>query len=182
MKRYWAYFKYVVRHKWYVLKACWKHGLIWRGLVHDLSKFRPSEFVPYAMHFYNMCGEIKPWRDSTGYYKPTETGDPEFDVAWMKHFRRNEHHWQAWLVPEDGTRINPSDHETVRAIVHAMPVAVAKEMVCDWVGAGMAQGKPDTVAWRIQNRGKLILHPDTRKLVENLVLVVWNVKQVVERP
>lgn len=57
---YWKYFKYVLRHKWYVFLACLKYGLIWRGIVHDLSKFKPDEFIAYARFFY---GDY-PWDDA----------------------------------------------------------------------------------------------------------------------
>jgi hypothetical protein len=49
---YWKYFKYVVKHKWYVFVACCKQGIIWRGIIHDMSKFLPSEFIPYARFFH----------------------------------------------------------------------------------------------------------------------------------
>jgi len=50
--KYLKYLKYILKHKWYVMIECFKNGLIWRGLMHDLSKFLPSEFIPYANFFY----------------------------------------------------------------------------------------------------------------------------------
>jgi hypothetical protein len=93
MKRHWEYLKYVVRHRWFVMLACFQHGLIWRGLVHDLSKFLPSEWFPYARFFYEPNGTKKTRRDKSGYYKPTDTGDSAFDFAWLLHQKRNRHHW-----------------------------------------------------------------------------------------
>ncbi len=46
MKRHWAYLKYVLRHKLFVALVCCKKGLLWRGLVHDWHKLRPSELDP----------------------------------------------------------------------------------------------------------------------------------------
>ena len=57
------YLCYVLRHKWYVFIECCKLGIPVRGLVHDLSKFRPSEWFPYA----NFIHKPKQ-RDDTGYY------------------------------------------------------------------------------------------------------------------
>ena len=120
-----SYLKYVLRHKWYVFLECVKLGIPIRGITHDLSKFLPDEFIPYALHFY---GGIKTGRDETGYYKPTDTGDPDFEMAWLLHQKRNDHHWQWWILPEDdgGTKILE------------MSEGACKEMLADWRGAGKA--------------------------------------------
>ena len=167
MRRYIAYLRYLIRHRRYVRRACWGEGLYWRGLVHDLSKFRPDEFIPYARHFYNRDGSKKQARGKTGYYKPTDTGDPAFDFAWFLHQKRNRHHWQWWILPEDdgGTKIMEMDRDSVR------------EMVCDWAGAGKAQGffsPPDdeyyeTRKWYEKNNQKMQLHPRTRTLVHTMI-------------
>ena len=47
------YLKYLLKHKYYATKYCFKFGLYWRGLVHDLSKFLPSEWIAYREYFYN---------------------------------------------------------------------------------------------------------------------------------
>lgn len=96
MNKYIAYLKYIIRHKWFVFIECCRMGIPLRGAIHDMSKFLPSEFFPYARHFYG-----KKVRDKTGYYKPTDTGDPAFDHAWFLHQKRNAHHWQYWIFPDD---------------------------------------------------------------------------------
>lgn len=151
MSPYLRYLWYVIRHKWYVLKACWGAGLLWQGIIHDISKLRPSEFMPYAQHFYGPNAQER--RDATGYYKPTDTGDAAFDFAWLLHQKRNRHHWQWWILPEDegGMKVLP------------MPTRYWVEMVCDWQGAGLAQGKPDIRAWWEANNHKMQLHPETRR-------------------
>ncbi|KPK66807.1 MAG: hypothetical protein AMS21_00930 [Gemmatimonas sp. SG8_38_2] len=131
----------MIRHKWYVFIECIKLGLWWRGLVHDLSKFLPSEWFAYANYFYG------------------DVDGAAFDIAWLRHQHRNPHHWQYWLLREDSG--------TVKAL--EMPYIYAFEMVADWRGAGMAQGKPDTLAWYEANRGKMHLHKATRVLVEDLL-------------
>src|SRR5664280_1736204 len=99
LTRYDKYLWYVVCHRWFVFIECCKLGIPWQGIVHDLSKFRPSEFFPYARHFHGVGA--KEWRDKTGYYKPTDTGDSAFDFAWFLHQKRNAHHWQYWIFPSD---------------------------------------------------------------------------------
>lgn len=154
MKQYLAYLSYVLRHKWFVMLACFENRLYWRGLIHDLSKFLPSEFIPYARHFYAPDGSKQSRRDKTGYYKPTDTGDPAFDHAWFLHQKRNSHHWQYWTIPEDGEglKLLPMPHNDVL------------EMICDWQGAGRAQGTKqwrDITPWYRANAHKLQLHNTT---------------------
>lgn len=151
------YLSYVLRHKWFVFIECCKLGIPWLGIIHDWSKFRPSEWFPYAEHFYgtNKKG-IKEGRDKTGYYKPYDTGDQAFDFAWLLHQKRNKHHWQWWLLPTDAEGVK----------IFEMPVKYRKEMVADWRGAGRAQGTPDTIAWYDKNKDKMQLQKETRKWVE----------------
>lgn len=153
MRKFFTYLKYLVRHKWFVFLECCKFGMPVRGLLHDMSKFRPSEFFPYMNHF---GGGIKTGRDSTGYYKPTDTGDLAFDRAWFLHQKRNNHHWQFWIIPTDGGGIK----------VLEMPLFARKEMVADWRGAGKAQGTPDVKKWYAANKDKLVLGQETRTWVE----------------
>ena len=40
-----------MRHKWYVMVECFKVGLYRQGIVHDLSKFSITEFMPSARYF-----------------------------------------------------------------------------------------------------------------------------------
>jgi hypothetical protein len=48
------YLNYLLRHKWYVGIECFKKGLIWRGLVHDLSKFLQANFFLMLIIFMAM--------------------------------------------------------------------------------------------------------------------------------
>jgi hypothetical protein len=51
---YLKYLLYVLEHKWNVGIECLKMGMPLHALTHDLSKFRPSEFIPYAKYFYGL--------------------------------------------------------------------------------------------------------------------------------
>jgi hypothetical protein len=151
--------KYILKHKWFVFLACCRLGIWWRGITHDLSKFRPSEFIPYARHFFN---DVK--RGATGYYKSEDTLiDPNFDYAWFLHQKRNDHHWQYWIIPLDEDENGPTC-STVE-----MPLNVCKEMVADWIGAGRVQGTPNTKRWYEVHGPKLQLHPQTRQTIEKLL-------------
>ena len=160
--RYRAYLGYVLRHKRYVFQAARELGIPLRGLLHDLSKFRPSELLPYARYFYEPDGSPLTRRDETGYYQAARSGDDAFDVAWMLHQHRNPHHWQYWVLPLDdgGLRALPMPQEYIR------------EMVADWRGAGIAQGHGDDVLpWYRAHKDQMVLHPITRMMVEALIRV-----------
>lgn len=154
MSKHLKYGSYVLRHKWFVFIEALKLGIPWLGIIHDLSKFLPSEWIPYAAFFY---GEKPSPRDNTGYYKPTDTGNQAFDFAWLLHQKRNKHHWQWWILPDDsgGQKTLP------------MPDKYRREMLADWRGAGRAQGYGDnTPEWYEANKHKMRLHPDTREWIE----------------
>lgn len=165
--KYIKYLKYLLRHKWYVMIECFKACLIWRGIMHDLSKFLPSEFIPYANYFYGKGNNIKRGRNETGYYKPTDTGDLNFDWAWLLHQKRNKHHWQYWILP--------TDEEGIKIFEIEEPYLT--EMICDWLGAGKAQGKfsPkedkffETRKWYQQNGNKMQLNIQTRREIEKRI-------------
>jgi hypothetical protein len=139
---------------------CFKFGLYYRGLKHDISKFFPSEWFPYANFFYGSAPKAK--RDETGYYKPTDTGDEKFDFAWLLHQKRNDHHWQWYVLPEDGGGFK----------VLEMDVNAVFEMTCDWCGASKAQEKGGwrgVFTWYEANAKKMLFHPDSRDLVESIL-------------
>lgn len=41
----WGHFKTITSHKLLVMKYCFKVGLYKQGLLHDLSKYSPTEFL-----------------------------------------------------------------------------------------------------------------------------------------
>jgi len=161
---YFKYLKYLLKHKFYVGKECFKIGLFYRGLIHDLSKFTLSEFIPYAKHFHGPKSyKDSAKRDKTGYYKPTNTGDPDFDLAWLFHKNRNKHHWQYWIIPEL--------EENEKQVAIEIPEIYIKEMVCDWLGAAQAQGKErkSVLNWWKENKHKMIFHSNSYCKIEEML-------------
>jgi hypothetical protein len=168
---YLKYLKYVVRHKWFVFLGCLKLGkdssfffpLFWLGIVHDWSKFRPSEFLPYAKWFngpygigwsqekHGGCGDEIALHEELSY---------RFDVAWLKHQHRNKHHWQHWLLQEDNGPIKTLD----------MPDTYLFEMIADWYGAGRAITGRETISpWYEANKEKIRVSERTRKTLETII-------------
>ncbi len=165
MRRYISYLRYVINHKWFVLLSCWEKGLRWQGIIHDMSKLRLDEFIPYAKFFYNKDGSKRQIRDKTGYYKPYDTGDKAFDFAWLLHQKRNKHHWQWWILPLDdgGNKVITMDYKYMN------------EMMCDWQGASMAQGYgKETKEWYFKNKNKMILSKYTTAQIETLYKIFDN--------
>ncbi len=141
MKKHLKHLRYLIRHKWFVLVECWKVGLYWQGIVHDWSKFLPSEWFPYTDFLYGDIGSRK-----IAY---------AFDVAVLKHYKRSNHHWQSWIF-----------HSQAGMKPMEMSYKDCLEMICDWHGAGRAKGEPNTKAWWNKNKDNIILHSNTRKYIE----------------
>lgn len=144
------YALYLVRHKWFVLVAGLKmKAPLWRLLIHDWSKFLPSEWLPYARYFYAYERGQQP-----------EAARAAFNRAWLHHQHLNPHHWQHYILTEDSGR----------AFALPMPERLIREMVADWMGAGRAiTGRWDAQAWYRKNANVMTLHPDTRQRVEELL-------------
>jgi len=163
--KFFKYLRYLVKHKWYVMLECFHEGLFWRGVTHDLSKFLPDEFFPYMNYFYGK--KSKEHIQKEGFCKPKVTNDEKFDFAWLLHQKRNKHHWQWWVLPEDNGRTK----------VLEMPYPYLQEMICDWIGAGKAQGfvSPpndkyyETNIWYQHNKNRIILHEKSRARIERIL-------------
>ena len=55
------HFKTITKHKFYVMKLCFRFGLYKQGLLHDLSKYTWSEFATGAKYYlgYNLLTVMK---------------------------------------------------------------------------------------------------------------------------
>ncbi len=127
------YIFYLMRHKFWVMYFCFKHGLFWQGIVHDWDKLLPSMLYTYARHY----PMIRRKRNTDGCYNPLEA-PPDYQRAMLEHFNRSKHHWQHWIMA-NGVVYQPLD----------IPEKYIREMICDWAGAGRTrQGK----AW---HKGKV---------------------------
>lgn len=149
MRDHLAYLRYVLRHKWYVFHACLELRVpLHQAILHDWSKFLPSEWFAYVATFYAPGGS-KRYIESS-----------DFDRAWNRHQKIQPHHWQFWLLSMDSGTTHPLE----------MPERFVREMVADWVGAGLAiTGKREVMSWYLKNRDKMQLHLKTRARVEQLL-------------
>ena len=84
MNKFFKHLKIIHTHRKYVRQMCFKMGLYWQGLVHDLSKYSPVELSIYK--YYN--GKRSPHqecREILGY-----------SPSWIHHYHKNKHHYQYW--------------------------------------------------------------------------------------
>jgi hypothetical protein len=159
MWQYWSHFKYIMIHKWYVFLECRKKGILWRGIVHDLSKFRPSEFIAYSNYFFNTDGTRKD--PMSNYSRQKEA----FKRAWCCHQNRNDHHPFYWTT---GTHNSSGGNNSVEAVFP--DVWALKETAADMIGASAAQGNSDPLQgakdYYLKHKDNIILHPLARSILE----------------
>ncbi len=126
MKYYQKFFGHlwmINKHKFWVFYYACKLGIPFRGLVHDLSKFSPTEFFESVRYYTGTSSPIPECKKANGY-----------SLAWQHHKGRNPHHYEYWMDNFDkgGTPIR-------------MPFIYSVEMICDWLAAGKAyRGKQFT--------------------------------------
>lgn len=112
-KRFFGHLKTVMKHRREVRKLCFKCGLYWQGLTHDLSKYSPVEFINGVKFFTGTASPHLGERRTYGYSK-----------AWLNHKGHNKHHVEYWHDIVNG-KTQPID----------MPNRYYVEMMCDRIAA-----------------------------------------------
>lgn len=108
-----------LKHKWFVLLAGLRtKAPLWRLLIHDWTKFLPSELPHYQRQFFGKAD------------RPLS-----FARCWLRHQNRHAHHWEYWVPRTGHTRCVPPypDNDPL-----PMPEWAVREMVADWLGASRA--------------------------------------------
>lgn len=152
-----AHFKTITKHRHKVMALCFRTGIGTQGLLHDLSKYSPSEFFSGAKYFRGNRSPNEYERELLGY-----------SAAWMHHKGRNRHHYEYW------TDVDP---KTKRYAPVRMPLRYVTEMFCDRVAAcKIYQGNKYTDAsayeYFIKGNAKDSMHPETaKKLCDWLMLL-----------
>lgn len=116
IQKFFSYFALICRHKYYVGKYCFKAGIPLQGILHDLSKFSPTEFFESIKYFQGDRSPIEACKKDKGYSN-----------AWLHHKGRNKHHYQYWFYQSDESSFPVK-----------MPFKYAIELICDYLGAGHA--------------------------------------------
>ena len=128
-----------------------RNRLLDHVIFHDKSKSDPEEASAYDKYFYG------------------NKEDPEvkkaFDYAWLHHIHNNPHHWQHWVLinDDDGT------------YALEMPPEYVYEMIADWWSFSWKSGNLyEIFDWYADHSGKMILHENTRKLVDKTLDEIEN--------
>ena len=151
---FWRHLKTVQRHRHLVRQYCFRLGLYWQGLTHDLSKFSPVEFWAGVKYFQ---GDRSP--------NDAQRRDIGYSASWMHHKGRNRHHFEYWTdYGVNGEGI----------IGVEMPKKYVAEMFCDRVAAsktyrGKAYRDSDPLDYYLASRDHYLIHPNTRALLERLL-------------
>lgn len=144
--------KTIVKHRWIVFKLACKAGIPWRGFVHDLSKFSPTEFWEGVKYFVGTHSPITEAKKDKGYSE-----------AWLHHKGRNKHHPEYWV-----------DYD-VDPLVPVIPYKYAVEKVCDDLSAGIVyNGKnwtPDVeYNYYMKQREVVLINPK----IDNFLIDVYS--------
>ena len=158
MNNFFGHLKTVNTHRRLVRQACFKMGLYKQGLLHDMSKYSPAEFIPGVKYF---DGTHSPTQD--------ERKDKGYSSAWLHHQGRNKHHLEYWQdysgIPNGGRGPVP------------MPLKYVCEMVADRYAACRVYHKDsytqsDALGYFTRSKDRLVMHEDTKALLGSILTVM----------
>ncbi len=154
--KFFSHLRTINRHKWLVMKHCFKAGLYKQGLLHDLSKYSPAEFFTGVKYYQGNRSPNEAERLEKGY-----------SAAWLHHKGRNKHHLEYW------TDYAPDGNHAMSGV--KMPVKYVVEMFCDRVAASKTYRKElytdrDPFDYYDRSKDHYMLHPETRALLESLLV------------
>lgn len=147
-------------HKLLVMKGCFKVGLYKQGLLHDLSKYSPSEFLVGCRYFQGNRSPNNAEREDTG-----------VSSAWLHHKGRNKHHYEYW--------IDYSLDRSKGIVGMKMPVRYVVEMFVDRIAASKTYQKEnyqESYPLEYFDRGAArlgdMIHPETAALLRSLLVML----------
>lgn len=151
-KKAWLHFKTICVHKKWVFHYAKMCGITWQGLIHDMSKFSPSEFFTNARYFEPGVSPIDIQKKVIG-----------FSFPWQHHKGHNPHHYEFWMDKfEDG------------CYVTCIPCDYMIEMLCDFLAANKAYNKENATFkseyewWTSQKRIKK-MHPCNTEFIDRVL-------------
>lgn len=152
-----AHFKTITRHRHLVCGYCFRLGLYYQGLMHDMSKYSPTEFWRGARYY-------------QGYRSPNdaERRDIGMSIAWMHHKGRNRHHFEYW------TDYRIQADNTVSSGACEMPLRYVAEMFCDRLAAcrvylGDKYNDASAYDYFMRSKARTMMHPETAALLEKML-------------
>ncbi len=160
----WKHFCTITKHKNMVLAGCFKVGLYRQGLLHDLSKYGPTEFLVGCRYYQGDRSPNNAEREATG-----------CSTAWLHHKGRNKHHLEYWIDYGAAEDAGQQTHKGMTGI--RMPVRYVVEMFIDRISASKNyQGKQYTdespLIYYEKGRDVYLIHKDTQALLEYLLVML----------
>ncbi len=154
---FFKHFKTITHHKNLVMAGCFKIGLYKQGLLHDLSKYTPTEFLVGCKYYQ---GNMSP--------NNAERLDKGYSAAWLHHKGRNKHHLEYWV---DYSLDSPG------LAGMKMPVKYVCEMFIDRVSASKNYQKKayrDDSALKYYKKSfdHYLIHEDTAALLEYMLTML----------
>ena len=150
--------KTITEHKLLVMKHCFRIGLYRQGLMHDLSKYMPIEFLMGCRYYAD--GKASP--------NNNERLDRGYSAAWLHHKGRNRHHFEYWM-----------DYHPVekKVLPVKMPLRYVVEMFCDRVAAskiyrGSEYTDRDPLEYFAHAKSMRMIHPETSDFLEHLLVML----------
>ena len=126
---------------------------------HDASKYDIEEYDAYDTYFYGGNRSYQVVQD--------------FNYAWLDHQKKNPHHWQYWIL------INDDAEEGTVAL--RMPLVYIYEMIADWwTFSWKSNNLMEMFKWYGDHRSHIMLHSETRAIVEDILKRMWNVLLMTE--
>ena len=147
----------ITKHRHKVIAHCFRAGIGFQGLFHDLSKYSPTEFIPGARYYLGTRSPNEKERELFGY-----------SLAWMHHKGRNKHHFEYWTDLIPGTKkYGPVP----------MPNRYLAEMVMDRIAAcktyqGDAYTDASPLDYLERARDSSSMHPETRRKLQFLLTML----------
>lgn len=148
------HFKTVTRHRHEVIKNCFRAGIGFQGLFHDLSKYSPSEFIPGVKYYQGDRSPNEMERETIGY-----------STAWMHHKGRNKHHYEYW---------NDYNPKTKRIEPVKMPPRYFVEMICDRIAASKIYYEDNytddsSLNYYLRKKGRMFINKETERDLEKIL-------------
>lgn len=149
----------ITKHKYLVMRECFKVGLYKQGLLHDLSKYGWTEFRVGCKYYQGTRSPNNAEREAEG-----------CSTAWLHHKGRNKHHYEYWI--DYGLKGGKS-LEGMK-----MPVKYVVEMFLDRIAAckvykGKNYQDSDPLEYfRAGGTDDYLMHEETKALLEKLLVML----------
>lgn len=152
-KNFFKHLNTITKHRWLVFKFSCKVGIPFRGFVHDLSKFSPTEFNNGVKYYSGVMSPLFNERKNNNMYSET----------CIHHTNRNKHHYEYWI-----------DFYRGDVILKKIPYKYSLEYVIDMISASVTYNKKNfkkelPLQFFIEREKAYLMHPMTKEFIKTLL-------------